>query len=79
MEEIEQQHPGIYAESDLSSLSREQLNALYKEKVGIDPTHRIFSIERLIQGIQNPTTELDQLHEEDREDDKKDIEATYRR
>jgi hypothetical protein len=56
-----------------------EIIALYKDKIGIDPTFRGFSIEEMKQALENPDAERERIMELDQESDRDDISNTYRR
>ncbi len=64
-------------EGGLESLSIPELEALYKEKVGV--SHRGWDKETLISAINNPEEERARIREIDADDDRDDLRATYRR
>lgn len=62
-----------------ATLSFDDLVAQYKKEVGIDPTFRNLTRVELVAALDNPVAERERLAEIDRESDKDDITATYRR
>ncbi len=59
--------------------SFDDLVALYKKEVGIDPTFRNLARAELLAALDNPAAERERIAEIDRESDKEDITSTYRR
>jgi hypothetical protein len=59
-------------------LSQEELCAEYKKRVGVPPRTSM-KLEEILLGIQNPERESARLAEIDRQDDKIEMERTYRR
>ncbi len=57
------------AEVALESLSDDELNALYKERVKIDPKIRGFGRDTVLAGLANPEKERDRIGALDMEED----------
>lgn len=69
-----------HSREELEALPHDELCRLYQEKHGRDIRSRVWSKERIIEGIlSSPENERKRVGEEDRASDRDDIKNTYRR